>query len=414
MSTKTSPETYVCKLRTQSWQDGAVVTDATQTEYRSYINERNTLPDVVPDYKRRIRRHESATSSLDGIKRRPTQANMVAYRKLRNRLSGVKTESMISGNLLAAATVPGVTPSHPQLLVADDLAKESFVRQALSRQQAVEGLVVLGELGQTIRQLRDPLRSLRNGFQDYIRFLQGRRGGYLQKSRKVRRKFLADSWLEWSFGISPLLSDIDGAAEALASDREIAPEAEECSGFGEARRIYSDGGSFRATTTFNLTWRELVTDVRQVRFYGKVRSYSGSALGYWPRRLGTVWTNFVPTLWEIVPWSFAIDYFSNAGKILQAYSFHECNLSWVARTVRTGQHMVLYDHKLSPVDSLTYQKENETLQPGRSEWDFTTVNRAPYTGTFVPAWRFKMPGTDTKWLNLAALARSKFDFMGKA
>jgi hypothetical protein len=317
---------------------------------------------------------------------------------------------MISGDLFRHAAPSTSFPSGAEYLVADDLAKQRFIAQCVGAQRAMMGLVSASELGETIRMLRNPLRAFRDGVSRYARYLAGKRGSLMRQPRKRRKKFLADSYLEWSLGWAPTLSDIDDAAFALASDREIVPPDVYVTGYGEKIGISSDTLITVGYNGLDLQVRRKVEDFRTVRFYGKVKTLSGSALGYWPRRLGVDWTSFVPSLWEAIPWSFAIDYFTNAGKIIEAYSFHECNLRWATRTIRLGQQVTLYGHKLVPVTAPGYSI-SEYLIPGRNVWQFSSTDRAPYQGDFVPMFRFKLPGTETQWLNLAALAHSKVTFI---
>jgi hypothetical protein len=410
--TRTRPLTHVSKWRQQRWVNGIKLADSTTEAVRSSSNTVTYSPYSEPGWRARIRRGDSATTSLQGTAlKRPVATETVAYRKV-SALSGPLnvSETMFSGDLFRHAAPSTTLPSGAEFLVADDLAKQSFVAQAVGAQRAMMALVSASELGETIRMLRNPLRAFRDGVREYIGYLIGRRERLMRFPSKRRKKFLTDAYLEWSLGWAPTLADIDDAAYALASDRSIVPPDVFISGYGEKVKVSSDTLITVSYNGLDLQFRRKVEDLRSVRFYGKVKTLSGSALGYWPRRFGVDWTSFVPSLWEAIPWSFAIDYFTNAGKIIEAYSLHACNLRWVTRTVRTSSQVTLYGHQLVPQIAPGFSIQ-ESLVPGRQVWPFASVDRSPYTSDFVPEFRFKLPGTETQWLNLAALARSKVAFI---
>jgi hypothetical protein len=146
-----------------------------------------------------------------------------------------------------------------------------------------------------------------------------------------------------------------------------------------------------------------------VVYYGivsTVDNFAGS-----PRVLGLRAEDIPNAIWELTPWSFIIDYFTNVGDLVNAVSFPKAAIKWVSKsTVRRR----IMDKRLT--SSL---QENATLHPNvtsiSSQESIMTADRAelnryrsvPYPST---TFQWRLPGFGLKWLNIAALISSAKDF----
>jgi hypothetical protein len=121
-----------------------------------------------------------------------------------------------------------------------------------------------------------------------------------------KAKTWEDAWLEWRYGWRPLLSDMRAIQSAMSEKKSFAVYKAR-SGFSSSKSISStysvDSGS--ALHTYS---RLLKLDF----------SYRGNA--YSLTRPDTIHTDVLPTAWELLRFSFVIDWFINIGSTLSALS----------------------------------------------------------------------------------------------
>jgi len=116
-----------------------------------------------------------------------------------------------------------------------------------------------------------------------------------------KSKSFADNYLEFHFGWSPLLADIYSAAKVLEDG--IPPPTVKGRGTGKDQvRVTGTYGYDEWTVTAKC---QLIADV-------VIDNPNLNLL----ERLGLV--NPIAVLWEVVPWSFVVDWFSNVGQFLTA------------------------------------------------------------------------------------------------
>jgi hypothetical protein len=131
-----------------------------------------------------------------------------------------------------------------------------------------------------------------------------------------------------------------------------------------------------------------------------------------PEILGFDWSNFVPTLWEILPWSFAIDYFTNIGDVLSAWSFPLSAITWAQSTLRNSHEFTVDGYGPTghqQEDTIAYAYKLVQLSLDRAKGGLTYVRREsvdPFS--MLPVLQVRLPGLGSlKWLNLAALASQR-------
>jgi len=121
---------------------------------------------------------------------------------------------------------------------------------------------------------------------------------------KYTRKSAADDWLEFSFGLSPLIGDIESSVKILTGD----PPMRIFRGSAQSDLDVVSGGN-PLTSTFRLSQRYSVRIRAEVVLTNPNR-FLASSLGL---------TNPLAIVWEAVPWSFVVDWFVNVGQVLQSY-----------------------------------------------------------------------------------------------
>jgi hypothetical protein len=125
-------------------------------------------------------------------------------------------------------------------------------------------------------------------------------------------------------------------------------------------------------------------------------------------RFGIRTAEFVPTVWELIPYSFVADYFSNIGEALAAATFPVSELKWSGMTTKNNVvSKRYYTLSIPGVKANTSQFKDANGGCSSSSAERTVLKRstAIFGGTRVLRIQFKVPGLSLKWLNLAALLR---------
>lgn len=196
-----------------------------------------------------------------------------------------------------------------------------------------QALPFLGELKETIEMIRSPLRGIRKHTARYARQL--RRNKTALKKAGLVSDILTDLYLQWTYGVSPLIGDIDNLKEAYMklSQQEPKPLVLRVSG------KISQGGSDGVTQTDYTPCLVLHTYATEARIQIKVcleqqiKTTTGAL-----DTLGVNLNEFVPTLWELLPYSFLIDYVTNVGDVIGGACTSLAGLRWAWMSI--GQRKV--------------------------------------------------------------------------
>jgi hypothetical protein len=278
------------------------------------------------------------------------------------------------------------------------------------------GLVVVGELRKTIMMVVKPAKSLRQKVDTYIKRVRK-----LTK-RKTRGsdliKGLADTWLEAQFGWRPLLADLEDGALAVARvcqkdslNREqfrafAQDESPVLTSEGAANAVGFDAGS-RAVYRIN----RYVTNRSMCILYGRfsTKIQNTSNVGLYASRLAqlsgfTTWEDVIPQAWELAPWSFLVDYFTNVGDVLEGCANLVNGIDWISEVHITetedARNFVLDVDVLKadlPGRYLTHEGLNTLMLQS-----YKSISRQSYSGPIQPELRFSLPD-GLQWLNIAAL-----------
>lgn len=361
----------------------------------------------VPWYQRKLKLALQATSSLNGSKITVSSTpGSIVYKYSVGPAASNYRHRERSGHLcenIGWATAP----SSPDATTADNVAREKFYSRYRSSQTSFQGGVALGELRETLRMLRNPAKELRNRVGSlYSTILRNKRRAGRTNSSKNR--YLSQTWLEGSFGWMPLINDIKGAYETLEKrggylNRNIVVivgrHSTTTSSVIPSAVSYGSGGlnysaAARQELTCDVKYRGAIVCKAEHPFTSEARLW-----GFSP-------DNIVPTVWELVPYSFLIDYFTNVGKVIDAWSMVHCSLAWGARTERRLGIRQVVDARSSN-SKPQYAIHQETFNIGNWRSENKTVIRTPINTVPIPDFRFKLPGFSTQWVNIAALVRTR-------
>lgn len=132
------------------------------------------------------------------------------------------------------------------------------------------------------------------------------------------RHYAADSWLSFSFGVSPMIADVKAVCEAIdnfvnSRNRTVRLTGSSTktwfssSGFGSGQGLFGANLHRIARTTHTLSYRYIAG-------FDLVRS-AGNNYGI-GAQFGLEFGALIPTFWELIPYSWLIDYFTTMGPFL--------------------------------------------------------------------------------------------------
>lgn len=410
--------------------DNGVLVQSTAGNYNFY-NQRSRSGTTLPGWKRIIQNGGNATTIFNGLIRQCTVKQDFQHRAVWWSSPNVLSVEELSGfpywyNL-------GFGNPSAQDDIALEQASKFFLRRLQETRQQMQGGIFTGELRETFRMLLRPASTLRAQIPKYLESLSKRKASSMRKStarskawreREDRkradqlRRIAADTWLEYSFGWKPLISDIDDAIKAIGRIGENR-FVQKLSAKGSNERVDYDSGTneYPIADQF-VTWIKVHQHVK-TEFSCQIRGAVGvsstvSKATQNKELFGFTWEQFVPTLWELLPWSFLVDYFTNIGDIINAAAVNTADLSWTSRT----QRALTKAYAQAALSSRTSSNVAASLNPGNVERFAKKVSRDA-GGPVVPQFRWSIPSitattqtgetvANTQWINMAALASSYF------
>lgn len=300
---------------------------------------------------------------------------------------------------------PATTDNLSLIATARNKAKQKLVRKLSA---SFKGFTFLGELRESIGMIRNPAESLRREVGRFIsRHQKGRQAAYRRsnKSGEQYTKTIADSWLEYSFGWAPLVSDIKDAVGAFRAASER-PCRETFRVESKVDGSVTGGASTSGYSTLN--WQTIWSTKHSssCRIAGAINNSCSLSTNF-AAEYGIFPAEIVPAAWELVPWSFLVDYFVNIGDVLDAWAtFRRINLAWACQTERKlAETRTVRKHYMGSSNP-KFLKVIYTY-PGKSHVLHKTVTRTKLVTLTPPSFEFRTKLSDSKFLNIAALLEGK-------
>jgi len=296
----------------------------------------------------------------------------------------------------------------------DNLARAAFYSRLKSETRKFQGLVFLGELGETLHMLRRPAFGLQKLVKDFVDTLKKRK----RSAPKQWKKNIGEIWLEQSFGWNPLIADSRDAVSAYKALTD--PSRQHSTRISVGRAKYFDTtASLPATEKPGYKWQSIYpiqnrnvagrkTERVTIRYRAAVRPQveaptwgtNMSLFGFSPQE-------FVPALWELLPWSFLIDYFTNVGELLDSHTTVVPEITYVNKTqiVETWKQLLRIFEKSDVGKPGTgwIHAGADYGSPGNVRTYRKSVTRSASTGISPPTFQMNFSLTDGQLLNVAAL-----------
>lgn len=308
---------------------------------------------------------------------------------------------------------------------AENQALTQLRKRIQEQHTKFQGGVFLGEFMESVRMIRSPAKALREGISAYVtnvrRYFDSNKLRTWRKSRQDQ--FLAKSWLEYSFGWMPLIHDIQDGVDAFWTFCHPADVPTRLSASGRASEIvptYTGSGSTLVADGSHISafWQRRETLDVLVRYrcghlLQRTASFQNGSMSKTRLRnlFGFSPEQFIPTVWELIPYSFLVDYFVNIGDLLSAAVTDTAGVTWICRTVRKSR---THEKSVTRLDMAKIQNDiggslghvlGTSFTPSYYEASWTSVSRSPVSSLGMPSLEFTYPGAGSlKWLNIAALA----------
>ncbi|DAD52466.1 maturation protein [ssRNA phage SRR5466728_2] len=299
--------------------------------------------------------------------------------------------------------VPSAPTSNAERSKALSIAHSQLISKLNAQVEGVMGPLFIKELGQAISAITNPTRLMYQATKRYVRRVQRYKKRCRKRNLTVNPKVLQQQYLNYTFGISPLVSDIDGAIKALAEFefRLNHPVSTNC--FTSVRTPVKYGNDAYSTCSY---WAE--TEYR-VRARASLTSDTFKDAGTSDRLkqlLGFNPNAFIPTVWEAIPFSFIIDYFTNIGGIIDSVYGLRGSIAWSNYTLITTEKRTYkesFRYTKSAVQPPGY--ENTSWRTSFTDGEFTYIKRSYERSTGLPPLSFFFEAPKLKqWLNIGVLA----------
>lgn len=379
--------------------------------YQPTTLSRTTTGSNNPNFRKQIERHQNATTAFTGtlefIDSRPatiwitwnTIPGQVGHpRKCREEIVGDIAAYGQSFNNASAGSLSEATAK----------AYQRFNKACQAQNRLISGGVVIGELRETLKMLRAPAKALIGKFGEYLGAVNKRSRGVRKKSKSMK-KVIADTWLEYSFGWVPFLNDIEDAQKLYGAVGRKETYQSVTAG-GTSSKIVDPGGW--GTNTFGDDLKTLDTgysyEESHVRIKGEVRVKAITNTQSVVHAAGLTFDQFVPTLWELLPWSFLADYFTNIGDILAYDNKVYSDLAWHFVGKKTDKVKI---YTSAPHNLLMKNKIGYIASGGETSYaklTRRTISRSIDTNLafYFPSLQLSLPDRDSQKLNIAALLAS--------
>lgn len=426
---------------------GTVRSYSGTTEQNSSRSWSSSIPSVVetfngeknPTWRQTIRMHGNATTFASGTKLRFSASK---YSCTVNRRQ-VSQNYTLYGVVSEQSGLEGRESGYPPFLISQghypassDLINSvantcirKFIAKFQDARSAFEAGQDLGELRETLSMFSHRGSQIHAGMNNFLTTLLTRakkRSPYKApkqiKKRSLRQigvdKMIADTYLEYRFGWNPLIKDIQDGLAAIGRFSEPVVRIQAHSSGRES--AIQDSNYFGAIT--GNTIAQPVNSYRQYerRMIGGVRVRKPGQVESLAQKYQLLPQDWLPTLWDLLPYSWLVDYFTNIGDIIRGASFVTGDLAWGCRTDRTSTVTVGGEcriHRPFPIvlpDNWYFISNEEGASGGEYIHEMTTFSRAPLLpGDFVPSFEFHIPTSTRPWVNMAALLVSRGTLVSK-
>lgn len=378
----------------------------------SGVNSYSRTTQENPKWRYLVKNHGNATTPFTASRDVQWVSNGTAHSYTYNLSGGVARTTVTDVSGVLPFLGLSVGPDGNVLNSALAAAKAKVYKKLAGIQTPFQTGVFLGEFRETLHMIKHPAEGLSKLIlgEQFMSTKQKLRRASLRNRRplkgdKLRRslsKAVADSWLENAFGWQPFIKDIESAM-GVYNDKLNQVEYIPIRCIGKAREslgapLVNDFSiqGFIGYRTFDYRSQSC-----SVYVYGEARNQPHGLKA----ALGITWGQFVPTLWELLPFSFLADYFVNIGDVLANASVDIGAVQRLSSTyVNKGEVLtILSDFNYIGTQTPTSYGSASGGSPAYKRQNATVVRSEAFDISIPPGLTFKFPMTAHKWANMGAL-----------
>lgn len=413
MTTKTSRTVHHIERTGRRWTTAQGEPGPYGSLQKLDSNNQNTVTygSNFSDWKSRIRRRANATTLLSGEKYEFNCSNGgYCYVKQHANTDAPPVNYRFCEVRGAFVDFSASSPADPSGYFVQSVKNkviQDVNRQIRQAQQDLQSLVSLGESGETVRMLNGVGKALFAKTDDYLRDLS-KAARHLTPQNVART--ISEKWLGYRLGVLPLVSDAQGYYNSVNRLREGSPPA-------VLVRASANSTEKELSLKSSFTYLDIRIDCTTeksreygYKLYGAV-SLEGTQSPTLHSSLGLTLREFVPTVYELIPYSFLVDYFLNLGAVIDAFALNRSGLKWMAegekRASVVRQTSVVQPEPATP----NWTIDESSISPSGPLYRSRTkvLRHIAGPGTYIPSLEFTIPGSSTQWLNTAALAHLHLD-----
>lgn len=292
------------------------------------------------------------------------------------------------------SVVVGAVPTWGYDSAADQKAKQDFYKQLNAIRRDFSGQQAIGEYRQTLNLLKNPVKEAFVLLKSFMSIRNHERTG------KRKAGAIGSQWLQVRFGLLPLASDCAGLVSTLKRQLQQ-DDVRTYKAFGKAetssieRRDYADiyGCSIGC---------DIIRTVKSKVYYTfghkTVLKSEADARMDGIREAFFKLEDIPATLWEVMPWSWLVDYFLNVGAIIEALSTSTKDVVYVSKSVITESSVTFQSTCTIPIGG--------AVVTGYTPMSATFLNRkVTRTPEFpgIPSLTVGLPRSPIQLANMAAI-----------
>lgn len=300
----------------------------------------------------------------------------------------------------------GSLPPDSVIRASKDIALKRIKSRIQDDVKQFQSLVPLGEL----RELRGTLRGITGVTENLLTSLVSLKRGNIKEAYKRA----SDLWLTYSFGVSPMISDAQSLAEAIAASLERSKTARytgshELKWTLPVQSLKSDSDNF-GHHRYDMGWQCEYS----VKYIAATNLLVASSNNYGiSDQFGLSLGNVLPALWELTIGSWVVDYFTTAGAYFEdVFSTNPVNTLYLMSCERFRAKLYSnYSFEWAPLTS-TAPRRSSYSSSTKPESEYYMFKRTPLNQLPKRSLRFKTAdeiGANAvkRVLNLASLLGSR-------
>lgn len=389
MPTKNTPPALIAEDRSQMIH---CITgpNGPESAWRFSLLQGSDTYEENPQWREQIARGENATTGRNATRYKvlvwqPAKASIV-----RGEWTQKSSLSAVMGSLMSE--------SH-DLNAIDTIA----IKKALKEVSTFDGGTFLGEIRETLGLIQGRSQSLLNQVIGFHK-KQSRARQHLWRDPRRLSKRLSQNWLEAVFGWAPLIQDVNDLYAVLqkkfSESTRIAVRASAKSDkMGSAQSVHYGINFEKTKLTQSVLSRVRISYTGEVEPIVQTNADLASQLGLFPDTV-------VLTAWQLLPYSFLIDYFSNIGDLLELQVLiNRVKLVWLSKCIKYEDlNLNILEHvPFVPSDLITKKQIGQALIKKES------VVRSKLASFPLPTLEFSADVSLKQVLNIAALTRLRLD-----